>query len=198
VDLRMPTAAAWCEDATLSISGTIDLLINCAGATRRGHFFELTDADWHDGFELKFHGTVRMCRACWPHIEKRKGAITNVVGIASRTPSADFTIGGSVNSALLNFTKALADIGRKVEVRVNAVNPGYVSTDRLNKRIQALASENRISEADATRLLAEKLGVNRFARAEEVAALVGFLNSDQGTYIHGATIDIDGGVTPGI
>ena len=62
---------------------------------------------WAAGFALKFHGYVRASRAAWPHLRKRHGCIVNIVGVGSRTGSAEFTIGGSVNVALLNFTKAL-------------------------------------------------------------------------------------------
>ena len=66
-----------------------------------------------DGFALKFHGYVRTTRAAWPHLRESHGCIVNIVGVGSRAGSAEFTIGGSVNVALLNFTKAMADIGTK-------------------------------------------------------------------------------------
>ncbi len=64
-----------------------------------------------------------MTRAAWPHLRESKGSIVNIVGIGSRAGSAEFTIGGTVNVALLNFTKAMADIGVGQCVRVNAINP---------------------------------------------------------------------------
>src|SRR6478672_2333360 len=68
VDLREPGAAAAVVDATVKKFGAIDLLVNNAGATKRGDFFELTDADWADGFSLKFFGGMRLCRASWKHL----------------------------------------------------------------------------------------------------------------------------------
>src|SRR5439155_17386092 len=67
VDLRAHSAAAAVVDETMKKFGAIDLLVNNAGATRRGDFFELTDADWEDGFALKFFGAMRLCRAAWTH-----------------------------------------------------------------------------------------------------------------------------------
>ena len=99
-DLRAPDAG----DAAIAAFGRLDILMNNAGATRRGDFFTLTEEDWQDGFALKFHGYVRMTRAAWPHLRKTNGSIVNIVGIGSRAGSAEFTIGGSVNIALLNYT----------------------------------------------------------------------------------------------
>ena len=101
--------------------GGLDLLVNCAGATKRGDFFALSHEDFLDGFALKFHGAVAMTRAAWPRLrESGAGHVVNIIGAAARTPSADFAIGGAVNSALENFTKAMADRGRAEKVRARA------------------------------------------------------------------------------
>lgn len=198
VDLTDSSAAAACVDAAREHFGGLDILVNCAGTTRRGDFLQFGDADWHDGFALKFHACVRLCRSAWPALAERRGAILNVVGVSSRTPSADFTIGGAVNSALLNFTKALADLGGPAGVRVNAINPGYIHTDRLAHRIGMMTSQRAIS-ADAARAeLLASYGLQRFGQPEDVAQLAVFLASDRAAYIHGSTIDIDGGATRGL
>ena len=124
VDLRKPEAAAAVVDATVKRFGRIDLLVNNAGATKRGDFFELTDEDWDDGFALKFFGAVRLARVAWPHLVATRGGVVNIAGVGGRTGTAEFTIGGAVNAAMLNLTKCLADRGVRDGVRVNAVNPG--------------------------------------------------------------------------
>jgi len=197
-DLSQRNAAADVVDAALAALGGIDILVNCAGATKRGDFFSLTDDDWASGYALKFHGSVRMCRAAWPYLEKRTGSIINIVGIGSRTPSADFSIGGSVNSALINLTKALADLGRERGVRVNAINPGYIETERLTRRIDGIVSEGKTSRDEAVSKLLQTLGISRFGRPDEIGRLVAFLASPVSDYIQGATLDIDGGATKGI
>ncbi|HEV3421489.1 MAG TPA: SDR family NAD(P)-dependent oxidoreductase, partial [Candidatus Acidoferrum sp.] len=110
-DLRDPGAPAVLVKAALHAHGAIDIVVNNAGATKRGDFFELTDADWADGFALKFMGAVRLTRAAWPHLKARRGSLLNIIGGGGRTPTAEFTIGGSVNGACLSFTKAVADLG---------------------------------------------------------------------------------------
>ncbi|HXP31388.1 MAG TPA: SDR family NAD(P)-dependent oxidoreductase, partial [Stellaceae bacterium] len=117
-DLRREEAPAALAAATERAYGRLDILVNNAGATKRGDFFELTEEDWADGFALKFFGAVRLTRAAWPHLKEQSGSVVNIAGVGGRTPGPQFTIGGSVNAALLSFTKALADIGVRDGVQV--------------------------------------------------------------------------------
>jgi 3-oxoacyl-[acyl-carrier protein] reductase len=194
-DLREPEAADLVVAATLERFGRLDLLVNNAGATKRGDFLGLSDDDWADGFALKFYGAMRLCRAAWPHLQASGGSIVNISGIGGRTGSADFTIGGAVNSALLNLTKALADRGVTDGVRVNAINPGSIATERLKRRLRTLADEQRVEEAEAARVMTQSSRVARFGEPVEIARAVAFLASPQASYIQGALLDIDGGQT---
>ena len=195
VDLRETSAADKVISATMERFGQIDLLVNNAGATKRNDFFTLSDDDWQDGFALKFFGAMRLTRAAWPHLEKSQGSIVNIVGIGGRTASADFTIGGSVNAALMNLTKALADRGTKDGIRVNAINPGSIETDRLSARIKNLVNEYKVDEAEIRKQMTQKAGIVRFGTPDEIASMVAYLASPQANYIQGSIIDIDGGQT---
>jgi 3-oxoacyl-[acyl-carrier protein] reductase len=194
-DLRAADAAAAVIDATMKKFGAIDVLVNNAGATKRGDFFELTDADWGDGFALKFFGAMRLCRASWTHLMASHGTIVNIIGIGGRTGSAEFTIGGSVNAALRLLTKALADRGVKDGVRVNAINPGFIKTERLETRLKTFADEQNIPLSQAETQMAKATGVARFGEPAEVANAVAFLASPASAYCHGSLLDIDGGQT---
>ncbi len=195
VDLRTPDAAAAVVDATVARFGRIDLLVNNAGATKRGDFFELTDADWEDGFALKFFGAMRLSRAAWRHLQASRGSIVNIIGIGGRTGSAEFAIGGSVNAACRLLTKALADRGVKDGVRVNAINPGSIKTERLDTRLRSFAAENHIDLSQAEAAMAKASGVSRFGQPSEIAAAVAFLASPACGFCHAALLDIDGGQT---
>ena len=194
-DLRERDIAAQVIDTTLERFGRIDVLVNNAGATPRGDFLGFSDADWDDGFALKFFGAMRLCRAAWPHLVDSRGSIVNIGGIGGRTGSAEFTIGGSVNAALLNLTKALADRGVREGVRVNAVNPGSIATERTQARIERISTERGIEVAQAAEELARQLRVARFGTPEELANVVAFLVSDRASYMQGAIVDVDGGQT---
>lgn len=194
-DLRDPEAPGLAVAEAVARYGSLDLLINNAGATKRGDFLTLTESDWTDGYALKFFGAVRASCAAWPHLRTAGGSIVNVVGIGGRTAKAEFTIGGSVNAALLNLTKALADRGVRDGVRVNAVNPSSISTERLQARIEALAAEREISLEAAREEMASALGVPRFGEPVEVARAVAWLASPLSSYCQGAILDVDGGQT---
>src|SRR6266699_2639801 len=75
VDLREPDMPGRVVAATIAQFGTLDLLVNNAGATKRGDFLELSDADWDDGYRLKFFGAMRCSRAAWPHLRASHGSI---------------------------------------------------------------------------------------------------------------------------
>ncbi len=195
IDLHEPDAANHTIDEANRHFGRIDVVVNNAGATPRGDFLSFTDDDWRIGFNLKFFAAVRMCRQAWPALVASSGRIVNIAGIGGRTGNAEFTIGGSVNAALLNLTKALADRGVREGVRVNAVNPSAIATERTCKRIEALAAEKNISVEQASSDLVRVLRVARFGTPAEIAHVVGFLVSDAASYMQGACIDVDGGQT---
>ncbi len=194
-DLRTPDAPAALVAAAIEQFGRLDAIVNNAGATRRGDFLELSEADWQDGFDLKFYAAVRTSRAAWGHLRQSGGTITNIAGVGGRTGSAEFTIGGAVNAAMLNLTKCLADRGVRDGVRVNAINPGSILTDRLTLRIRKLAADRSLPEAAAAAEMTEHAGLARFGEASEIADVVAFLASPRSAYINGAILDVDGGLT---
>ena len=194
-DLRDPAVPAAVVAAVVKRFGQLDLVVNNAGSAKRGDFLDLTDADWDDGYGLKFFAAMRLCRAAWPHLKASRGCIVNIAGMGGRTASAEFTIGGSVNAAVLNLTKALADRGVQDGVRVNAINPGLVVTDRLKTRIMQVVAEKGVDEDTAARQLASGMRIARFGQPREIAEAVAFLASPRAGYCQGTLMDIDGGQT---
>src|SRR5438132_3955155 len=194
-DLREPESPGALVRAALEAFGAIDIVVNNAGATRRGEFLELSEADWADGFALKFFGAVRLVRAAWSHLKERRGAVLNIIGTGGRTPGPEFTIGGSVNGAFLSFTKALADVGIKDGVQVNAINPGYIRTDRLQGWIKSVAAETGGDLQAAEREMVRRTKIVRIGEPDDIASLAAFVLSPQNRLVHGALIDLDGGMT---
>ena len=185
VDLRLPESAAKVVDAAVAKFGTVDVLVNNAGATKRGDFEELTDEDFIDGFALKYFAAVRLTRAAWPQLKKQRGSLVNIVGAGGRTPGALFTIGGSVNAAVLSFTKAMSEKGIQDGVQVNAINPGPVRTARLAAQLKDKSEDEFLKQQR----------IARICEPEDIAALVAFVLSPHGRLLQGSLIDADGGQT---
>ncbi len=194
-DLRENDAPQRLVEAAIVQFGGVDIVVNNAGATRRGAFLNLNEEDWHDSFALKFFGTVRLVRAAWPHLKTRSGSIVNIAGVGGRTPGAEFAIGGSVNAALLSFTKAIAELGVEDGVQINAINPGFVRTDRLIKRLESSAAALGVTMIEAEETMVREANVSRLGEPEDIAYLVTFLVSPEGRFLHGSLIDADGGQT---
>jgi 3-oxoacyl-[acyl-carrier protein] reductase len=185
LDLRLPDSPAKVVEAAIAKFGRVDIVVNNAGATKRGEFESLSDEDFIDGFALKYFCAVRMTRAAWPHLKKQSGSIVNIVGVGGRTPSGQFTIGGSVNAAVLAFTKAMSEVGIRDGVQVNAINPGPVRTDRLAQRLKTTSEEAFMRESR----------IARIGEPEDIAAMVAFILSPHGRLLQGSLIDMDGGQT---
>jgi 3-oxoacyl-[acyl-carrier protein] reductase len=186
-----------CVQRCIERFGQLDILVNCAGATKRGNFFNLSDEDWLDGYALKLHASVRLCRSAWPHLAARRGTVINIAGVGARTPTADFAIGASVNAALMSFGKSLAELGMAQGVRVNTINPGYIKSPRLERRLRQASTDRGVSVEDAERELLRDYGITRLGSPDDVAHLAVFMASDKGSYLQGAVVDLDGGATRG-
>ncbi len=194
-DLRDSAAPAALVSSALKTFGRIDLIVANAGATKRGDFLALSDDDWHDGFALKFFGHMRLIRAAWPALAAQQGAVVIISGVGGRTPGPEFTIGGSVNAALLSLTKALADRGVKDQVRVNVICPGNVRTDRLAARIKDKAAKMGVDENAAVEAIVAEANIIRMGEPDDIAGMVAYVASARARYLHGAMIDMDGGQT---
>src|SRR5271170_2844243 len=196
LDLREPGVTEKLIDHVKREFGGLDILVNNAGATKRGDFLALTDADWEDGYALKFFAHMRLARAAWPILKERRGSIIAIGGTGGRKPTAEFTIGSSVNSAVAAFSKALADRGKEDGVQVNCIHPSMVETDRLWRRIKAEMERTGGPEEKVRAELCRNFGITRFGTVEDVADMITFLVSSHATWMHGATIDLDGGEIP--
>ncbi|HUI14707.1 MAG TPA: SDR family NAD(P)-dependent oxidoreductase [Xanthobacteraceae bacterium] len=192
-DLTADTEPAGLIGALTRHFGRLDVLVNNAGGTRRGGFFAQTDQDWRDGFDLKFFAHVRLCRLAWPLLKSARGSVVFIEGVGARAPVADYMIGASVVGASLAFMRALADLGKRDGVQVNAVNPGSVDTDRFRHRLAIIMKKTGLDEAAAIERHRRELDITRFGTPEDIAALVRFVVSPRGRLLHGAAVDMDGG-----
>jgi len=194
-DLRSPQGCAAVLGALEATFGRLDVLVNNAGATQSGDFFKQPDELWEDGFALKFYSYMRLSRALWPFLKAAQGAVVNVIGAASKTPNQNFLIGGAVNAACTNFSKGLAGLGLRDGVRVNAIHPGPVLTDRLETLLGQRAELAGMTREQYEKHELAQAGVAAYARPEQVADLIAFMASPVSQQIVGADVFIDGGFT---
>ena len=192
-DLLQDGAANEVAHAVAQTCGRLDILVNNAGAVRRGNFLKTTDADWHEGFGLKFFAHVWLTRALWPLLKQNRGSVLFISGIGARAPAADYMIGAAVIGASLAFMKALADVGKRDGVQVLTVNPGSVQTDRFAHRLAVVMKGTGLDEAAAKERHRRDLDITRFGTPDDIAGLVCFAVSPHGRWLHGTAIDMDGG-----
>ena len=187
------------EQESIRLLQHIDILVNCAGSARAGRFFELSDQDFLDAWQLKLLGYIRMVRAVVPHMKARKeGRIVNVIGAAGRTPPATFLAGSTTNAALINFTRGISKELAPDNVRINAISPGSTATQRSEQLVEQTAAAKGLSFDEAMAETVSSIPTGRMVQPSEIADLVLFLVSDRAASITGAEILIDGGRTPGM
>lgn len=174
---------------------SIDILVNCAGATKSGPFLDLSDDLWQSGFDLKFFGAVRLSRLFWPQLAASHGSVVHIVGGMARTPNPNFAIGGAVNAALANFGKALAGLGLQDDVNVNIIHPGQTRTERLNEMMADQAAQSGETPEAVLEATVKRQGIRRLGLPEDVASLAVFLCTPDARHIQGTAISVDGGAT---
>lgn len=182
---------------TIKVFGSIDILINCAGAAKAGTLLDLADQDFIDAWTLKYLGYVRMVKAVLPSmLSRRNGRIVNIVGAGGRTPSPTFLTGGAVNAGLINFTRGISKELAPNNIRINAISPAPTETERARHLAQQTAHARGISVEEVISEATRSIPIGRMIKPSEIAALAVFLVSDQAASITGAEILIDGGQTP--
>ena len=198
-DLSQLSSVSRVASEAIAQLGHLDILVNNAGAIRGGDFLTTPDEEWLNGWSLKLLGYIRMAREILPQMQRQGGGrIINVVGAAARNPSPTYMMGGTANAALINFTKALADLGAKSNVLVTGVSPGPVKTERWDNLLEQQARAAGKTLDEHTREQNSTMPLGRIALPEEVADLVCFLASGRAAFLTGITITVDGGATRGV
>ena len=172
----------------------VDILVNSAGGIPRGTLAEIGEEQWRKSWDLKVFGCINLTREIYgPMCRRGKGVIINIVGISGDRPDAYYIAGSSANAALIMFSRSLGGDSIRSGVRVVAVNPGPVETEKHIRDTERLAQE-RFGDKSRWREVMASLPMKRAALPEEVAAMVAFLASDQASYISGSAVSIDGGL----
>ena len=168
--------------------GKVDILVNNAAIIR-------DEMIWQEDLDLKLFAAIRLSRLVWPGMKQRKwGRIINVLNIGAKAPAAASTPTSVSRAAGMALTKAMSNEGAAHNILVNAMLVGLIVSDQWVRRHSQKAPD---TDFDAfTRDLAKGVPLGRMGTAEEFANLACFLASDQGSYITGTAINVDGGRSP--
>ena len=171
-----------CAQVTEEV-GPVDIVVNNAGITRDGTLHKMSFDDWNDVMRVNLGGCFNMAKACFPGMRERQwGRIVNIGSINGQAGQYGQVNYAAAKSGIHGFTKALAQEGARVGVTVNAIAPGYIDTDMVAA----------VPEPVLEKIVA-KIPVGRLGHADEIARGVAFLTSDEGGFVTGSTMSINGG-----
>ena len=178
--------------------GKVDILVNNAGQSQTGPFTEITDEVWQADLDLKLFAAIRLARLAIPQmVGRRWGRIINVLNLGAKAPRAASAPTSVSRAAGMALTKVLAGEGAPHNVLVNGMLVGTIRSDQSVRRHARLVAEGlNESYEDYVGKLGRNIPLGRLGKAEEFAALACFLASEQGGYITGTAINVDGGASP--
>jgi acetoacetyl-CoA reductase len=163
--------------------GPVDVVVNNAGITRDGTLLKQTYEQWKAVIDTNLGGCFNMAKAAFPGMRARGwGRIVNIGSINGQAGQYGQVNYAAAKSGIHGFTKALAQEGAKFGVTVNAIAPGYIDTDMV-----AAVPEDVLDKIVA------KIPVGRLGHASEIARGVAFLVAEEGGFITGSTLSINGG-----
>jgi NAD(P)-dependent dehydrogenase (short-subunit alcohol dehydrogenase family) len=177
----------------------VDVLVNNMGIFETRDFFQITDEQWMNYFNVNVISTVRLCRRFLkPMLDRNSGRIIVVSSEAGMRPIPDMIHYSSTKSAQINIARGLAELTKGTNVTVNSLLPGPTSTEGLLQFIDGIATSTGVTREEASRrYFAEREPTSllqRFLTVEEVANVALFLASDLSSGINGAAQLVDGGV----
>jgi 3-oxoacyl-[acyl-carrier protein] reductase len=194
-DVSRPADIASAHERIVADFGKIDILVNNAGTSRAMAFETITDEVWQQDLDLKLFAAIRFSRLVWGGMKQRKwGRIINVLNTFAKAPAASSAPTSVSRAAGMALTKVMAGEGGEHNILVNAMLVGLIVSDQWVKRHAATAPDTDFEEFANN--LAKGVPLGRMGTAEEFANLACFLASEQGSYITGTAINVDGGRSP--
>jgi len=187
-DVAEPATATNCVGKVINDWGRLDILVNNAGIIRDGLFLRMSDADWDNVIQTNLRGVFAFCRAAAEQmlLRQRYGRIINISSVAANHVNAGQTNYAASKGAINSFTRALAVEMAGRNVTVNAIAPGFISTDMTE------AIRNKAGD-----FIKKAIPMKRVGEPEEIGQAVAFLAGPGANYITGQVLTVDGGLSLG-
>jgi meso-butanediol dehydrogenase/(S,S)-butanediol dehydrogenase/diacetyl reductase len=177
--------------------GRLDVLVNNAGIFEGGDPGEITEEQWRKVMSTNADGVFYGCRAGLPHLEKTKGAIINTASVSGLGGDWGMSPYNAAKGAVVNLTRALAlDLGKK-GVRINSVCPSLTRTGMTAcpSLTRTGMTADMMDDEEILAKFAERIPLGRVCEPHEVAAVIAFLASEDASFMTGANVTVDGGVS---
>ena len=181
-------------DTCIDKFGSVDVLVNCAGAAKGGDILELDVSLINDALSLKSYGYLRLAQMVIPYMKEKKwGRIVNVAGGAGASPTRGNIPTSLANITILNMTRAISDAIAGEGILINTVCPGMTNTQRARDIYEPRAKNEERDVEEILSELGSSLPAGRICEPEEVGSVVAFLASEKCSYVFGSSIYMDGG-----
>jgi 3-oxoacyl-[acyl-carrier protein] reductase len=173
----------------------LDGLFVNAGGPSPGEFSDLSDSDWEHAFELTLMSAVRLTREAIPLLKKAEHpSILYSTSISVKQPINNLLLSNSLRPAVIGMMRTLSEEVAAVGIRVNAVCPGYINT----QRVEELMAKSKTKESDPMKAITSRIPLGRMGHPDEFGVTCAFLLSPIASYIHGSLLLIDGGLYKGM
>jgi NAD(P)-dependent dehydrogenase (short-subunit alcohol dehydrogenase family) len=184
-DVREPVSLVHLRDAVLKEFGKVDILVNCAGITKRGPTLDYPEQTWRDILETNLTGTLHGCQIFGkPMLERRYGRIINIASLSSYLGLFEVAAYGASKAAVASLSKSLAVEWSRHGVMVNAILPGLFRTE-MNAQL--------LDDSARGREFLLRSPIGRWGKVEELVGAAVFLASEAASFVSGHLLAVDGG-----
>jgi 3-oxoacyl-[acyl-carrier protein] reductase len=184
----------WFEKTSAAF-GAVDILVTNTGGPPAARFLDLTENQWNIGLDLTLKSVLRLSRLVIPGMQARRwGRIVHLTSFVAKQPMDLLTVSSTLRAGLSALTKTMANQLAADNILVNAVLPGYTSTQRQIELNEIRASQLGIPVEQYAARSYEGIPLGRAATPREIGDVVAFLASERASYLTGSSIQVDGGL----